>query len=366
MSWSLGPIFPKRHAEPPRRLYLHLGLHKTGTTSLQYLLHDRMQVLCERGYLYPGTGRHPRAHVQHAIVSRAMRPREEVRQSAFGLAGDVNSKIVIRALLHEIDLSGCKNVILSSEEFATMQDASIRRFFDTFRHFDVVPILYTRNFVQLSGALYQTFITHTPLTVDFGEFAWDKQIRTDLHNICANWSVGAYRRQIVLRNYDRENFNVIDDFIDIIGLTLADVPASQRTQRFNTTLPAAAVIILRELKKGKFSSAQLKRLQEKLTETDFERVETFVTKLDEILRDGYSEKYNNYLVSNLLRLRFKSPHSLVPPSLQLDLHKKYQDEIKAIDRSKLAGSEELVAEILSKPHECVLYIESVEDAMALM
>ncbi len=39
-----------------RRLVVHIGEHKTGTTSIQYFLHTEMAALARLGFYYPGTG----------------------------------------------------------------------------------------------------------------------------------------------------------------------------------------------------------------------------------------------------------------------------------------------------------------------
>ncbi|QFT83272.1 hypothetical protein FIU89_21805 (plasmid) [Roseovarius sp. THAF27] len=44
-----------------KTLYLHIGLHKTGSTSLQSALFENLDLLKARGYLLPEAGRRHRA-----------------------------------------------------------------------------------------------------------------------------------------------------------------------------------------------------------------------------------------------------------------------------------------------------------------
>ena len=42
---------------PRRKLLLHIGIHKTGTTAIQYLLLHNAKLLAEQGFLVPQSGR---------------------------------------------------------------------------------------------------------------------------------------------------------------------------------------------------------------------------------------------------------------------------------------------------------------------
>jgi len=50
-------------------LYIHIGLHKTGTTSIQNFLTLNENILSKKGYLYPATGR--KGQAQH-LLAQAM------------------------------------------------------------------------------------------------------------------------------------------------------------------------------------------------------------------------------------------------------------------------------------------------------
>src|ERR1044072_876913 len=99
------PIIPVSR-RPMRRCFLHLGTHKTGTTSLQALLNESYLKLRELGYLYPRAGRPPEVPFGHHNI-------------AWEISGDRGFRAEnggIEDLLAEIK-GVPHDVIISSEDF---------------------------------------------------------------------------------------------------------------------------------------------------------------------------------------------------------------------------------------------------------
>lgn len=71
-----------------KTLYLHIGLHKTGSTSLQSALFENLDILKARGYLLPEAGRNPRAEekIIHSNISHDIRQARAFAPGAGGLA----------------------------------------------------------------------------------------------------------------------------------------------------------------------------------------------------------------------------------------------------------------------------------------
>jgi capsular polysaccharide export protein len=180
-----------------RKLYIHIGAYKTGTTSIQYLLNHNRPHLHGYGVYYPSTGRHPRAHVQHALLAQAFLEDLQIdpdRQlSGFGLQNGIDRDLLARTLRHEIDISGCHTAILSSEVFYGIPEPNIRALFSYFPDFDIIPILYIRNLVDMAETFYQTALVHGNLSCTFDEYRFDEGVRVDLHDLCREWADGAHR-----------------------------------------------------------------------------------------------------------------------------------------------------------------------------
>ena len=130
-----------------RRCFIHIGTHRTGTTSLQIALSAHFQALQDYHYLYPLSGRPPEApHGQHNL--------------AWEVSGDhrfQKGSGGIEDLLKEIS-GTTHNVILSSEDFG----CSIHHFenFTEFirrlqsHRFEIKLLVYFRNQIDYARSLY--------------------------------------------------------------------------------------------------------------------------------------------------------------------------------------------------------------------
>jgi hypothetical protein len=94
---------------------LHIGPHKTGTTTVQGAFYLARERLAAQGVVYPGTGRQPLASV---LAVTGQPP----------LLGDPPPKIAYwHELVRDIRAAGSKRVVLSSEFFDEADDATARR-----------------------------------------------------------------------------------------------------------------------------------------------------------------------------------------------------------------------------------------------
>ena len=93
---------------PRRRLWIHAGLHKTGTTSLQSFLIQNRAALAERGILYPQAGTNRYLDGNHNL--------------AWELTGDHRFELDTGGVAEAIDQMAAHpgDAILSSEDFETL------------------------------------------------------------------------------------------------------------------------------------------------------------------------------------------------------------------------------------------------------
>ena len=97
-------------------VYLHIGLAKTGTTSIQNALQSRRDALLEHGVLFPG-GRH---HAQRLAAYDLLGRRIE---------GDDSDQVpgTYRRLVEEIDAYEGRKAVVSEELLALARPAQVRR-----------------------------------------------------------------------------------------------------------------------------------------------------------------------------------------------------------------------------------------------
>lgn len=130
-----------------KTVFIHAGLHKTGTTSLQSVLLNNRKNLSEQDFYYPLTGIPDQAHGHHNIawqLSHDRRYRPEW--------GD------LRALLKEIEQTDGHKIILSSEDFecSLLRPQRLNKLLNDFksRNYKVCLLIYLRNPLDYLTSLY--------------------------------------------------------------------------------------------------------------------------------------------------------------------------------------------------------------------
>ena len=144
-------------------LFLHIGLAKSGSTSLQFHLSENVERLVRRGILYPDfrgadTGAYKSDHVNHRRFFDAL----HFCYAGFAQSTQFNAKGQLRQmcrdLISEADRSDCNKVLISSEgiwTFSAAQIQEIKKFLDDF--FDRVVII---TFLRRQDFLIESFYNH--------------------------------------------------------------------------------------------------------------------------------------------------------------------------------------------------------------
>ena len=153
------------HATAAKRVLIHAGTHKTGTTSLQALFTRHRGALRARGILYPTTGILPNPY---EIDSQTNIAWELMGHPSFDPAvGTLDD------LIAEVASSDCEKVLLSSEEFSRLFDkpARMRLLKEAFESlgFTSAVALVFRDMAEYSDSLFITLVGHG-LTLSHAEF----------------------------------------------------------------------------------------------------------------------------------------------------------------------------------------------------
>jgi len=205
-----------------RRCILHIGTHKTGTTSIQKTLAGHGAALARHGFFYPETGIPQGENFgQHYV--------------AWDLIGDEEFRPIFGAadrLLREIDASD-RDIVISSEDLETA--IWHRQRFGDFvgelrrRGIEVTIVVYLRNQLDYVRSLYLQLITRK-YEGGFAGFAdgilaaralrWQWRVISFCYrDLLAQLPADT---RIVVRSYERAGA-VTADFAGVLGLTLADL-----------------------------------------------------------------------------------------------------------------------------------------------
>lgn len=196
---------------PGRPFFLHVGVHKTGTTALQKFLHDNQKDLETLGVHRLRTG--VPADNAHSWGNHDL---------AWTLR-DQDSKGLWKAVADEA--APYKAVLASSEELSSIKQ--VRRYAPVraaVPDFVFRPICYLRRQDQLLESTYNFHVKSLGETKSIMEFAERIMKRMDFDKVldCLAQTFG--EETVILRIYDPEYMkgDIFDDFLDAIGLPDAE------------------------------------------------------------------------------------------------------------------------------------------------
>lgn len=228
------------------RLFVHLGLHKTGSTAIQYCFDAGSYHLHQHGVLYPSAGRHPLASKQHGLVAKAFDP-DTPFIGAFALTGPIDRTLIVPALRHEIELSGLGTVVLSSEEMSRFGPESLAAFAEAFDGYDIHPVVFIRRFSSIFEGYYATLLLYTETTFDLTA----DLVNTDLVGSLREWSRIAADRRVRVVDVDASRTgDSVKDFLAVLGLSTSLLSHQLPDSRLNRSPAPPVIAAVRELRRA--------------------------------------------------------------------------------------------------------------------
>ena len=196
-----------------KKLYLHIGTHKTGSTAIQYVLNRNKEFLAEQGWLYPIAGRTGK-QIAHQNLAWALR-----RGTEFDFS----------ALKHEIEASKCMNVIISSEEFEYCED--VEKVKEAFSFCEVEIVLFLRRQDDLLLSAYNQNIKAAGYFKPLAKFneLLKRQGRFDYVRLCERW-VAVFGQRSVHAGIYNAGQDVTQDFAKVVRLPAEGVDGLQERQ----------------------------------------------------------------------------------------------------------------------------------------
>lgn len=181
---------------------VHIGVNKTGTSSLQRSFRDRSAALSAQGILYPATGTQMSAHHPISRLIKGVKPASQ------GMTEDWEDRLRAEFGDHEL-------CVLSSENFATVADpAPLAR---------ICPpgqtriVIYLRDYARYMVSWYQQAIHSRNIAMSLQDFIAGH--RADFAGTIANWARVYGRENVIVRLYDRDslkNQDIVADFCALI------------------------------------------------------------------------------------------------------------------------------------------------------
>lgn len=194
-------------------LYIHIGRHKTGTTSIQRFFFENFESLNDKGFYYPRSGQRPGAQGAHHYFAESL-TRQAVDSGFFSKDENVNMR---NALIDEIGSNITeKNVVLSSEVF---QGCDPKLLGEILKPLNPIYIVYIREQVGALISAYAEEIQITGMTTPFEEYINMRNPRYD--TFLDEWAAAAGDNNLIVRIYDRTQLfqgDIVKNFLIDLGL----------------------------------------------------------------------------------------------------------------------------------------------------
>jgi hypothetical protein len=229
-----------------KRLYLHIGYPKTGTTMLQSALAQNAVALAKLGVLYPRTGQINNAHYAFNF--------------SLGIgdyAGDlkIETPEILREQLHdEVMRSGCDRIIISTEYFSIAR--SMEKVTELFSGYDIKLIVYLRRHDHAFESAYSQSVKSVadpPWQPNIESFIVYELMVNALHydylQTLRRWADHLGKDAITVRPYERSQNtpDLLSDFLATVQV--ADSQEFIRPENVNVSLGPHSVAAIQAVRR---------------------------------------------------------------------------------------------------------------------
>ena len=216
------------------KVFIHIGLEKTGTTSIQNFFQINRAVLASKGICYPRVLGSEK-HFKLPIFCRAETHKDDLNMRTDLMEPDLimSFKQELPQMLEEEIRSipgGCRKLILSSEHlssrlFKIEELAILRQLVGPYDHNPKI-IVYLRPQDEFVISSYSTYIKSGGCN-DFTIPAINQQTqrRYDYYNLLQAWKEVFGLENIMVRTFEKDgliNKDIIHDFLDLTGISFAE------------------------------------------------------------------------------------------------------------------------------------------------
>ncbi len=277
------------------KLAIHIGFHKTGTSSIQAFSKANRKMLAQKGILYPKKALHKMAF--------SSTPSSEAGHRGFNdvLSSPLNDKAknLMQLLLDEAAAyDGIHTILLSSETFSAPRIKLSTSLFDALKPFfdEVEIIVYLRRQDSWADSFYREILCwpRRRWVRSFSQFKESFLLEwLDYAERLKRWEDIFGTENMRVHSYDdRARKNIIEDFFAGLGLDRLDPAEFEFPGRNNPSLPVNLVEFMIGINRKKLSPKQ----RSKVTNRLFEKLMQSKQKVEiesPLLTPAISEEFKN-------------------------------------------------------------------------
>lgn len=198
-------------------IYLHIGTHKTGSTSIQRFLAQAKDALSKQGILYPQAGR-PDTEWSNQYGQH------ELARSISG-EHDVDEEQVWTELRREINECNGQRVVLSTEEFEGRTSEEIQRIVSHLEPHPIRVVVYLRSPVHYLRSQYKQLVKTGKYSASFVRFVEDMGSRCNYLGLVSRWEQFDEVESVDIRLFDKvkNDPGIEPSFADAVGVDFEEV-----------------------------------------------------------------------------------------------------------------------------------------------
>lgn len=195
-----------------KKLFLHIGLHKTGTTTLQVFFNQNRDNLYNCDYLYPRTGIPEKYDAQHNLGWLMIKSKQA--SSIFGNWQEAHK---------EIENTNCNHIIISSESFGLANPENIKNLKSELSFYEIKIIVYIRRQDLILESIYIQYLKQGILSEKNSNniLSFLDKIRSRLHyeHLLEPWAKEFGRENLIVRPLEKAQIpNICYDFLRQINI----------------------------------------------------------------------------------------------------------------------------------------------------
>ncbi|MFZ9736627.1 MAG: hypothetical protein ACO3EZ_01290 [Prochlorotrichaceae cyanobacterium] len=225
-------------------IYLHIGIHKTGTTFLQNVLSKNRIKLLENGYYYPTSAIPNSSFPGHHFLPRTL---SQYQDKFDTISTKKKASIEVWGkLLDEInDQETSRSIVISSEDFCLLSSDEILKLKNYLNGFAVTVIIYLRRQDEFLLSLYSELVKkgyYKSIDVAFHEYSE----RLNYNKLLNRWASIFGKNNLRIGIYQKSQC-LLSDFFKKINLEIKLEELQLHDMQYNQIINGKTLKVIRFL-----------------------------------------------------------------------------------------------------------------------
>jgi len=251
-----------------KKLVIHIGTHKTGSTAIQLFLWRNRDELLKNGITYPESGAPSFSRFGQHLIAWSCFSNADYIPAYDGNTIELNS-LQTSKFISKIDNATSNNqtVVISSEEFSILNLSEISVLAKQLSNFDVTIVVYLRRQDMYLESAYGTSVQYNPGYVkNFSDFCVEQRMNLNYMSMIESWEY-YFPGKLVVKSYEDKKIkqDIVSDFMSVLNVNIESLHFEAKV-RDNKSISAHATEVVRCLRLRGWSEEELKKLRHKLSD----------------------------------------------------------------------------------------------------